>query len=229
MHFTKFALLSSIIISFVILGIARGDEPKAATAEQAAVPPTYKTIDQSIAKGDLDDVRRHVAMDPQNAKKGGRETSRPPLEQAILRKKTDIAIYLISAGADPNSVNASKRTPLHLAVERNSPEIVAVLIKAGANPDVLDKDGWTPLHHAAAKDQLETARELIAGGADPKTLSQLGGTPLHEAACSGGKEIILFLLEQEIDPSVKSKEGVTALDIAKQYKNEAAIEVLSGL
>ena len=226
MHLVKITLLASALISPHFVS-ARADEPKTETADTNAVAPTYKTIDDAIAKGDLEDVRRHVALNPESAKKGGRETSRPPLEQAILRKKNDIAIYLVSAGADPNTVNASKRTPLHLAVERNSPDVVAVLLKAGAQPNLRDNDGWTPLHHAAAKNQLETAKALIAGGADPKTLSGLGGTPLHEAACSGGREIIIYLLEQKIDPAIVSKTGVTALDIAKEYKNEAAIEVLS--
>ena len=74
-----------------------------------------------------------------------------------------------------------------------------------------------------------TAKALLDGGADPMTLSQLGGTALHEAAASGGKEIILLLLENKVDPTVKSKEGVTALDIAKKYKNQPAVNILSGL
>ena len=61
------------------------------------------------------------------------------------------------------------------------------------------------------------------------TLSARGGTPLHEAAASGGAELIKLLIEHKVDPKLKSKEGVTALDIAKQYKNEAAITALSGL
>jgi len=198
-----------------------------ATAEPVAT--TYPTIDQSIAKGDIKDVKTHLANNPESANQGGKPTSRPPLEQAVLRKKPEIAIILLEAGADPNSTNASQRTPLHLAVERNSPEIATALLKAGAKPNELDKDGWTPLHHAAAKNQLETAKALLAGGADPMTLSARGGTPLHEAAASGGKEIIVLLLEAKVDPAVKAQDGVTALDIAKEYKNQPAIDALSGL
>lgn len=200
-----------------------------AMADKDAATPAYPTIDQAIAKGDLDDVRLHLAADPQSANKGGKETSRPPLEQAVLRKKPEIARILLEAGADPNSTNASKRTPLHLAVDRNSPAIVAALLKAGAKPNVLDKDGWTPLHHAAAKNQLETSKALLAGGANPMTLSERGGTPLHEAAASGGREIIHLLLEHKVDPTVKSADGVTALDVAREYKNQPAIDALSGL
>jgi hypothetical protein len=203
--------------------------PEGGVAGQVAATPAYQTIDEAIAKGDLADVRLHLLADPQRANKGGRDTSRPPLEQAILRNKTDIALCLLDAGADPNSTNASGRTPLHLAVERNNPALVTALLKAGAKPNARDKDGWTPLHHAAAKNQLASATALLDGGADPMTLSELGGTPLHEAAASGGAEIVRLLLDHKVDPSVKSKQGVTALDIAKQYKNQAAIDVLTGL
>ena len=206
---------------------ARADVPAGGVTGKVAATPVYQTIDEAIAKGDIDDVRRHLTTDPKSANTGGRPTSRPPLEQAILRNKTEIAILLLESGADPNSTNASKRTPLHLAVDRNNPAIAAALLKAGAQPNLRDADGWTPLHHAAAKNQLETAKSLLSGGADPMTLSQLGGTPLHEAAASGGAEIINLLLEHKVDPTVKSKDGVTALDIAKQYKNQAAIDKLS--
>jgi ankyrin repeat protein len=60
------------------------------------------------------------------------------------------------------------------------------------------------------------------------TLSELGGTPLHEAAASGGAELIRLLLDHKVDPDLKSKQGVTALDLAKQYKNQPAIDALSG-
>jgi cytohesin len=198
-------------------------------APTEAAKPTYPTIDEAIAKGDIEDVKRHLAADPASANKGGKETSRPPLEQAVMRNKTDIALLLLENKADPNTASASKRTPLHLAVERNNPTVAAALLKAGAKPNERDNDGWTPLHHAAAKNQLETAKALLAGGADPMTLSQLGGTPLHEAAASGGAEIIRLLLDHKVDPTVKSKEGVTALDLAKKYKNQPAIDALSKL
>lgn len=200
--------------------------PTGGVRSNVAATPAYQTIDEAIAKGDLGDVKLHLAANRQSLNQGGRPTSRPPLEQAVLRNKTEIALYLLESGADPNSVNSSQRTPLHLAVDRNNPVVAAALLKAGAKPNLRDNDGWTPLHHAAAKNQLETAKAILAGGADPMTLSELGGTPLHEAAASGGAEIIRLLLAHKVDPAVVSKEGVTALDIAKKYKNQPAIDAL---
>jgi len=212
-----------------IVWTAGVEVPANGVAGKVAATPAYQTIDEAIAKGDLNDVRLHLGANPQSANKGARDNSRPPLEQAVLRNKTEIAILLLQAGANPNSVDASQRVPLHLAVERNNPAVAAALLKAGAKANQRDKDGWTPLHHAAAKNQLETAKTLLAGGADPMVLSNLGGTPLHEAAASGGTEIIRLLLEHKVDPALKSKEGVTALDIAKKYHNQPAIDVLAAL
>lgn len=202
------------------------DIPAGGVTGKVAPEPAYQTIDEAITKGDLDDVRLQVKLHPERAVKGGKTHSRPPLEQAILRKKEDIALFLIENGGDVNIADRSNRTPLHLAVERNLPVVIAALLNAGAQPDRLDRDGWTPLHHAAAKNQLESCKVLLAGGANPMTLSQLGGTPLHEAAASGGPEVIRLLLEAKVDPSVKSKEGVTALDLARTYKNGEAIGIL---
>lgn len=210
-----------------IVWTAGVEVPETGVTGKVAATPAYQTIDEAIAKGDLADVRLHIAADPKNLTQGGRPTSRPPLEQAVIRNKTEIALYLLEAGADPNTVNASQRTPLHLSVDRNNPVVAAALLKAGAKPNPRDNDGWTPLHHAAAKNQLETAKAILAGGADPMTLSNLGGTALHEAAASGGAEIIRLFLDHKVDPAVVSKQGVTALDLAKQYKNQPAIDALS--
>lgn len=209
-----------------IVWTSGGEVPATGVEGKFTATPAYQTIDEAIAKDDLEDVKIHLATHPESLTKGGKPTSRPPLEQAVLRNKTAIALHLIAAGAEPNLVNASKRTPLHLAIDRNNPEVITALLKAGAKPDLLDNRGWTPLHYAGAKNQLETAKALLAGGANPMTLSELGGTPLHEAAASGGPEIIKLLLEHKVDPTIKSKEGVTALDLAIQYKNEKVIPTL---
>lgn len=185
--------------------------------------PVHANIDIALARGDLDDVMRHVAADPELLNKGEK---RPPLPHAILRNNAEIALHLIAAGADVDIADGAGRTPLHLAVERNHAELCAALLKAGANPRMRDRTGWTPLHHAAARNRLDVARALLDGGADLTTLSEGGGTPLHEAAASGGAEIIQLFLDRGVDRSVRSKTDVTALDIAKEFKNEAAIRLL---
>lgn len=209
-----------------IIWTARVDVPEQGVAESHTATPASQSIEEAIARGDLEDVRLHLSSNPASLNRG-RDKTHTPLSLAVLRNKTDIALLLLEAGADPNGQDASLRTPLHLAVERGNPILVTALLKAGAKPDLRDKTGWTPLHHAAAKNRTEIARSLLDGGANPMTLSELGGTPLHEAAASAGPELVQLLLDHHVDPSVRSKEGTTALDIAKKCNNQAAIQVLS--
>jgi ankyrin repeat protein len=180
--------------------------------------PLHATIDEAIARGDVDDARRHLDRDA--ALVHGSERARMrPLHQAILRRRPEIVQLLLERGADPRMPDGSLRSPLQMAVERGDIIVVEALLRAGAEVNGRDKAGWTPLHHAGAKNQLEIARRLIAGGADAKILSQLGGTALHEAAVGGGPDLLRLLIESGADPAIVSQTGVTALDLARQYGN----------
>ncbi len=187
--------------------------------------PLFGTIDEAIARGDIADVKRHLARGPGLAR-GATGAKLTPLHQAILRKKPEIAALLLDTGADVNAPDAANRTPLHMAVERADVAMVKMLLARHPDLTKRDRTGWTPLHHAAAKNQVEIARLLLDGGANPNFLSELGGTPLHEAAAGAGAELVRLLLDRGTDPSIRSKTGVTALDLARQYQNTAAIEVL---
>jgi len=214
--------------------VEKGPVQTEETGEAAAEPKPaetkggYETIDEAIARGELEEVRRQITEDPKKIHEG-KNPGMSPLLQSVLRSKDEIALVLLEAGADPNKRDQSDRTALHLAVERGNAALVPRLIAYKADPNLLDKTGWTPLHWAAAKDKLEVAKALLDGGADVKVLSAAGGTALHEGAASGGEAMIQLLLERGVDPTVVSKTGVTALDVAKEMKNEAAIKVLGAL
>ena len=180
------------------------------------------TIDEAIARGDLPEVQRLVEADPERASQGA-HPKLTPLHQAILRKRTKIALALIAASADLNATDSSKRTPAHLAVERNLPELIAPLAEEGAKLSELDAVGWTPLHWAAAKDQLKMAEALIAAGAEVHTRTARGGTILHEAAASGSEAMLRLCLEAGVDPAVVASDGGTALEVAEAHQNEAAL------
>ncbi|NBB78361.1 MAG: hypothetical protein GVY36_02790 [Verrucomicrobia bacterium] len=184
------------------------------------------TVDAAIARGDLREVERQLADDPELASQGAHPRL-PPLHQAILRKQTDIALALIAADADVNALDSSQRTPVHLAVERNLPELIPALAEAGAKLSTLDSVGWSPLHWAAAKDQLDVAEALIAAGADVHKQTARGGTILHEAASTGSEAMVRLCLAQGVDPNVVASDGGTALEVAKAFENEAGIRWLT--
>lgn len=186
----------------------------------AAAPaaPVYATIDEAIARGDVDDVKRHLQRDPALIR-GKADAKLSPLHQAILRKQAAIITLLLNQGADVQAPDTSGRTPLHLAVERGDAATVKELLRRKADPTKRDRIGWTPLHHAAAKNRLEIATLLLDSGMDPNIRSELGGTALHEAAAGGSVDMVKLLLARGVDPSIRSKPGVTALDLAREYKH----------
>ncbi len=202
--------------------------PAGGVVSPAPREPVTATLDEAIARGDLDDVKRHLAFDPARVQ-GDAEAKLKPLHQAILRRKPEVAALLLAAGASPTAPDSSRRSPLHLAVERGDAGMVELLLLAGADPTVRDNRGWTPLHHAAAKNQIEIARLLLDAPTDPNILSELGGTPLHEAAASGSVALVELFLDRGTDPKIRSKPGVTALDIAREYKNTEVIAYLEKL
>jgi ankyrin repeat protein len=114
------------------------------------IEPVYKTIDEAIARGDLDDVHRHLLAWPLSVNRG-KHPKLSPLNQAILRKKEAIAMFLIEAGANVDLADANNRTPLHLTVERNLPKVAEALLSLDtrltgrwSGSDVFDRAGWNP-------------------------------------------------------------------------------------
>ena len=186
----------------------------------------YKTISEAIARNDVDDVRSHLEKTPEVIHSFGR-SKMTPLHEAIMRKRPEAALILLKAGADPNVLTSRNQTALHLAIDRDLPTVAAAIIKVGVDYGVRDSQGWTALHLAGAKNRNQITRLLLDGGADVILLSAAGGTPLHEAAVGGDAELIHMLLDGGVDPSVVSDHGVTALDIAKEYDNQVAVDILS--
>ena len=230
-RYQRLTVLSSIALATFWTGCKPAEEsspaPKpSAPSEADSEQKKSASIDEAIAKGNLDEVRAFLKADPASANKGA-HPKLPPLLQAVMRNKSEIALALIQAGADVNAADSSGRSALHLAVERGNPGTIAALMAAKANPNVRDQTGWTPLHHAGAKNQIDCIRALLAGGADPMTLSERGGTPLHEAAASGSVETIQVLLDAGVDPTVVSKTGQTALSIAKERGDAAVVKIIS--
>ena len=185
----------------------------------------YKTIEEAIARNDLQDVVRHLEKNPQDIDKPGRGNL-TPLHQAILRKRPEAAAILLEAGADPDVLTPGSQSSLHLAIERGLIETAQMLLQRGVDASVRDSQGWTALHLAAARNRIQIVKMMLNHGVDPNYLSAAGGTPLHEAAVSGDEDMIRMLLDADIDPNTVSQTGKTAWDIAVEYQNAAAQNIL---
>ena len=147
----------------------------------AAITPVYQTIDEAIAKGDLADVRRHLIVNPRCLNQGAGENSHPPIEQAVQRNKQEIALFLLTSGANPNTSDASKRTPLHHAAAKNQLATAKALLDGGADPMTLSQLGGTALHEVAASGGKEIILLLLENKVDPTVKSKEGATALDIA------------------------------------------------
>ena len=81
--------------------------------DEAKEPLVYSTIHEAAQKGNLADVKRHLARGVAvNAKD---DAGRTPLHCAAEEGHKDVVEYLVSKGADVNARGADGYTPLRLA------------------------------------------------------------------------------------------------------------------
>jgi ankyrin repeat protein len=73
---------------------------------------------------------------------------------------------------------------------------------------------------------VEIAEDLIARGADVNARSAAGVTPLMIAAGHNNAPMIGLLLAKGAKPETKNDVGKTALDIAREARNEVAVTAL---
>lgn len=169
-------------------------------AKQAPAPPP-RPVDRSqplnqrlldgATQGDLAAVQQALAdgADIDTAIEGGDYDGCSALIMALMRRRFDIAAYLIDQGADVNYKRPARHTP-----DRTR--------------------GQTPLWWTASHGHMALARTLIDKGADVNTPDHHGGTPLTQAASSGHLEMVLFLVEMGADIDAQIYDGRTALNLA---------------
>ena len=98
----------------------------------------------------------------------------------------DLALNLLSRGAEPNVKNCRGETPLHLLLENVSAfddddilGLVHSLLDHGADVDAWDRNRATPLLLAVKGRSDNIARILLERSADPNLKNIRGKTPLH--------------------------------------------------
>jgi ankyrin repeat protein len=112
------------------------------------------------------------------------------------RAQAQVIEYLISIGANPNTVDNAGVAPLHRAVRTRSLSAVRALLDSGANPRQPNKSGSTPLHLAvqptgrggsgsdeARRQQAGIIRLLLERGAK-RTDEDARGKKVQQAATS---------------------------------------------
>ena len=161
------------------------DDPKEPLAnstvhEEAKEPLVYSTIHEAAKKGDLADVKRHLARGVDvNARDLDAVT---PLNWAACVGHKAVVEYLIGKGADVDAKDVSGHTPLHHVAGLKDYAIVEYLLGKGADVNAKDNLDRTPLFYATHAVSLHERRSDI-----------VGGTPLHYAPRRGDKDVVELL------------------------------------
>ncbi|KAK2502458.1 hypothetical protein MC885_015105 [Smutsia gigantea] len=141
---------------------------------------------------------------------------------ASLFDHHELADYLISVGADINSIDSEGRSPLILATASASWNIVNMLLSKGACVDIKDHLGRNFLHLTVQQPyglknlqpefmQMQHIKELVMDEDND------GCTPLHYACRQGVPGSVNNLLDFNVSIHSKSKDKKSPLHFAASY------------
>ncbi|KAM9337048.1 transient receptor potential cation channel subfamily A member 1b [Symphorus nematophorus] len=147
-----------------------------------------------------------------------------PLHRATIFDHTELAEYLISLGADLNSIDCKGNSPLLLATSCGAWKTVTLLLSKGANVNVVDRCGCNFLHLAILQPKgLKNLPEEVLQHNSVKALLSCedneGCTPLHYACRLGIHDSVknMLGLSGQVGLKCKSKDKKSALHFAAQY------------
>lgn len=105
-----------------------------------------------------------------------------PLHQAGIVGSVPIAEFILSKGAEINSVNNRQNTPLMESIMNGKNDVSRMLIEKGADINMRNALGLTPMHFSVRFSSTAINELLIARGADIESKSNSQFTPLYLAA-----------------------------------------------
>ena len=142
-----------------------------------------------------------------------------PIKLAV--RNQGVAEFLIEHGADPNDVFRDV-----LLTGCNLTFAEAILAR-GADLNPVMWEGETLLHVAIHWGRIASAEWLLEKGADPNTARDKNlWTPLHQAASRGNARIVSALLEHGAAGKARDRDGKTPLDVAREKRRNAVVEIL---
>lgn len=155
-------------------------------------------------------------------------------------KDTDLVLWFLSHGANPNATYGLDKTPLSIAVRDASFDVIRILFDHGGSIEY-----GQLLHFAAIRglpDRLDVLNYLLNKGAPVNKLmfendmnsyeqeEMYGlGTPLHSAASAGCLGMTDMLLSRGADPSIRNSRGKLAVEEAEYHGWSEVINRLRSL
>jgi len=134
------------------------------------------------------------------------------LSNAVIANDFDRVKFLVSKGADVNTVDSQGWTPLQSAARQRRDQMAKLLLELGADPNLGTP---TPLVAAVMRDHVPTIKDLVEKGANIEAPGQEGFKPLPLAIAEDKYESAKALLEAGADVnSVSGEDKLTPLMIA---------------
>ena len=152
----------------------------------------------------------------------------PSLHDTIARGDVERAKAMLDSNpALAHTENSLGKQPLHYAVNYKQSDVLEPLLKAGANVNAADNTGMTALHVAAMMGRKECLW-LLAHGADLSLQDIFGDRPSHTAALFGQTKALGALFKAGDTLTEKNNAGLTPLDLAREHRQDAAVEYIQG-
>jgi hypothetical protein len=149
-----------------------------------------------------------------------------PLHKTVMEGHTEVAITLLTHGADVDGKDQMGYSPLHHAVETGKISMVQMLFAFEAQASPQDERGMTPLHLAAYYSLEGIAEFLVSKGAEVEasTTDDLR-TPLHWAAWRESRPMLDLFLKHGAKINAQNCNGETALHYAAK-ENQVILQDL---
>jgi hypothetical protein len=150
------------------------------------------------------------------------------LISAATKGNVEVARILLSAGADPKSLDSAGDSALTVAVPTGNAALIGCLLANGAEANgITNGNGLTPLGLAARGGQTGIVDVLLQSGADVNAINQpCDNTALMLAACMGHLGVVSRLLQAGADGSLRNANRLAAVDLAKEGRHSAIVEML---
>lgn len=187
--------------------------------ERRAVDRAAATLalSDAVAAGDVAGVRAAVAAGADLEVRGSE--GRTPLVEATKARRTEIAVLLLQAGADPNVQDDMEDSAFLYAGAEGLDEILRATLAHGADVTSTNRYGGTALIPASEHAHVSTVMILIDAGVPLDHVNHLGWTALHEAIVlgNGGPDhvrVVRALLAAGADPELPDGNGIAPRDLA---------------
>eukprot|EP00752_Nemacystus_decipiens_P012623 g11179.t1 len=159
------------------------------------------------------------------------EWLRAPLEHAMAEGDKDLAMTLLTAGANGGSgwKGCDGRTLLDAAAEGGNDDVLSALLKAGGSADLNAVSGaknMTALHRACRGGHTAAAQALLVEGADVDLVDSKQRDALYYALQGGHQELAKHVLIADANVNGKDHAGDTPLHLAAALEDDNLVYTL---